>query len=79
MNNSADQNVFFAAALNPSRIDLVSGAGDSWDAGFMFGQLYGFNAIEKLCFANLLASLHIENLLKDDPSLAQVIAHIESI
>lgn len=77
--NNAIENVIFASAIIPSKIDLVSGAGDSWDAGFMFGHLHGFDDIEKLCFANLLASLHIENLFKDDPSLVQVIDHIKSI
>lgn len=77
--NDATENVLFAQAISPSKIDIVSGAGDSWDAGFMFGHLYGFEDIEKLCFANLLASLHIGNLFKDDPSLAQVIDHIKSI
>jgi len=77
--NNATEDVLFASAIFPSKIDLVSGAGDSWDAGFMFGHLYGFEDIEKLCFANLLASLHIENQFKDDPSLDQVIDYIESI
>ena len=77
--HGATENVLFAQAISPSKIDIVSGAGDSWDAGFMFGHLYGFKDIEKLCFANLLASLHIGNLYNDDPSLAQVIDHIKSI
>jgi ribokinase len=75
----ATEKVLFTSAIFPSKIDLVSGAGDSWDAGFMFGHLHRFEDIEKLCFANLLASLHIENLFKDDPSLCQVIDHIKSI
>lgn len=73
------KNVLFVASILPSKISIVSGAGDSWDAGFMFGQLVGFKDLEKLCFANFLASLHVENLFGDDPSLAQVIDHIKSI
>lgn len=73
------QNVLFVTSIVPSEIRIVSGAGDSWDAGFIFGQLVGFNDREKLCFANLLASLHVENRFNDDPSLTQVIDHIKSI
>jgi ribokinase len=73
------RNVLFVASIIPSRINIVSGAGDSWDAGFMFGQLVGFEDKEKLCFANLLASLHVENLFNDDPSLTEVIDYIRSI
>lgn len=74
-----DRDVVFVTSIVPSRIDIVSGAGDSWDAGFMFGHLHGFKDEEKLCFANLLASLHVENVFNDDPSLSEVIDHIQSI
>ncbi|MDQ2686012.1 MAG: hypothetical protein M3Y25_09255 [Thermoproteota archaeon] len=74
-----DRDVVFVTSIVPSRIDIVSGAGDSWNAGFMFGHLHGFKDEEKLCFANLLASLHVENVFNDDPSLSEVIDHIQSI
>jgi ribokinase len=77
--NDVTKKVLFVASIIPSRINIVSGAGDSWDAGFMFGQLVGFEDQEKLCFANLLASLHVENLFNDDPSLTEVIDYIKSI
>ncbi|HKO65254.1 MAG TPA: carbohydrate kinase family protein [Candidatus Nitrosocosmicus sp.] len=68
----------FVDSIVPSKIDIVSGAGDSWDAGFMFGQLHGFTTIEKICFANLLSSLHVGNLFGDNPSLSEIIDYIES-
>lgn len=77
--NCGTKHVLFVASIIPSAINIVSGAGDSWDAGFMFGQLVNFKDQEKLCFANLLASLHIENLFNDDPSLTQVIDYIRTI
>ncbi|HEX5905209.1 MAG TPA: hypothetical protein VFY50_04105, partial [Candidatus Nitrosocosmicus sp.] len=77
--NDVTKNAIFVASIIPSKIDIVSGAGDSWDAGFMFGQLVGFEDQEKLCFANLLASLHVGNLFNDDPSLTEVIDYIKSI
>ncbi len=74
-----DNDIVFVTSITPSRVDIVSGAGDTWDAGFMFGHLLGFKNEEKLCFANLLASLHVENIFKDEPLLSEVIAHIQSI
>ncbi|CAN5739513.1 hypothetical protein BH23THE1_BH23THE1_09440 [soil metagenome] len=68
----------FIDSIVPSKIDIVSGAGDSWDAGFIFGHLYGFTTIEKICFANLLSSLHVENSLGDNPSLSEIIDYIKS-
>ena len=68
----------FVDSIVPSKIDIVSGAGDSWDAGFIFGHLYGFTTIEKICFANLLSSLHVGNLFGDNPSLSEIIDYIKS-
>jgi ribokinase len=68
----------FVDSIVPSKINIVSGAGDSWDAGFIFGHLYGFTTIEKICFANLLSSLHVGNLFGDNPSLSEIIDHIKS-
>ena len=68
----------FVDSIVPSKIDIVSGAGDSWDAGFIFGHLYGFTTIEKICFANLLSSLHVGNLFGDNPSLSEIIDFIKT-
>lgn len=71
--------VTFVSALTPPEINIVSGAGDSWDAGFIFGELAGFTSEEKLAFANLLAMLHIDNFGGDDPSLEQVIGYLKKL
>lgn len=68
----------FIDSIVPSKIDIVSGAGDSWDAGFIFGHLYGFTTIEKICFANLLSFLHVENRFGDNLSLSEIINYIQS-
>lgn len=68
----------FVNSIIPTKIDIVSGAGDSWDAGFIFGHLYGFTTIEKICFANLLSSLHVGNSFGGNPSLSEIIDHIKS-
>ncbi len=66
----------FVNSIRPSKINIVSGAGDSWDSAFLFGHLLGFSNEEKLCFANLFASLYIENIYYDSPSLRDVIFYI---
>ena len=68
----------FVESIVPSKIDIVSGAGDSWDAGFIYGHLFGFTTTEKICFANLLSSLHVGNLFGDNPSLSEIIDYIKS-
>ncbi len=75
---SDGQESLFVNSIVPSKIDIVSGAGDSWDAGFIFGHLYGFTTIEKICFGNLLSSLHVGNLFGDNPSLSEIIDYIKS-
>lgn len=76
----ADNNgVTFVSSITPSAINIVSGAGDSWDAGFIFGELAGFSSEQKLAFANLLAMLHIENFGGDDPTLQQVIQYLKKL
>jgi len=68
----------FVDSIVPSKIDIVSGAGDTWDAGFIYGHLFGFTTMEKICFANLLSSLHVGNLFGDNPSLSEIIDYIKS-
>lgn len=68
----------FVDSIVPSKIDIVSGAGDSWDAGFIFGHLNGFTTVEKIYFANLLSSLHVGNLFGDNPCLSEIIDYIKS-
>jgi ribokinase len=69
----------YVNSIPPSEIRIVSGAGDSWDSAFLFGHLLGFTIEEKLCFANLYASLYVENLYGDCPSLKDVIGHLKKM
>ncbi len=75
---SDGSNFCFMDSIPPSKIRIVSGAGDSWDSAYLFGQLLGFTVEEKLCFANLYASLYVENLYGDCPSLKDVITHLKN-
>jgi ribokinase len=69
-------NTVFVNAIIPSKINIVSGAGDSWDSAFLFGHLLSFTNEEKLCFANLVAFLYLENFYNDTPSLGDIINYI---
>jgi ribokinase len=69
-------NTVFVNAIPPSKINIVSGAGDSWDSAFLFGRLLNFTIEEKLCFANLFAFLYLENFYNDSPSLQNIINYI---
>ncbi len=69
-------NTVFVNAIPPSKINIVSGAGDSWDSAFLFGRLLKFTDEEKLCFANLYAFLYLENFYNDSPSLQNIISYI---
>lgn len=69
---------FFVNSIPPSCINILSGAGDSWDSAFLFGHLYEFSLVEKLCFANLVASLYVEDLYDGFPSLSDLVNYIQS-
>jgi sugar/nucleoside kinase (ribokinase family) len=66
----------FVDSMPPSKINIVSGAGDSWDSAFLFGHLMNFTDEEKLCFANLVAFLYLENVYGDQPSLLDILDYI---
>lgn len=68
----------FVNAISPSKINIVSGAGDSWDSAFLFGHLLKFTIEEKLCFANLFAFLYLENSYNDPPSLQNIVDYISN-
>lgn len=68
----------FVNSIPPSCVNILSGAGDSWDAAFLFGHLYEFSLVEKLCFANLVASLYVEDLYDGFPSLPDLVNYIQS-
>lgn len=75
---SDGHDTLFANSFIPNKIEIESGAGDSWDSAFLFGHLFGFTIPEKLCFANLLASFHVGNQFGDNPSLFEIIEFIDS-
>ncbi len=66
----------FVNSIPPSKINIVSGAGDSWDSAFLFGHLLDFTDEERLCFANLFAFLYLENVYNDTPSLLDIVNYI---
>ncbi len=66
----------FVNSIPPSKINIVSGAGDSWDSAFLFGHLLDFTDEERLCFANLFAFLYLENVYDDAPSLLDIVDYI---
>jgi ribokinase len=66
----------FVNSIPPSKINIVSGAGDSWDSAFLFGHLLDFTDEERLCFANLFAFLYLENAYNDAPSLFDIVNYI---
>ncbi|MEJ7641813.1 MAG: carbohydrate kinase family protein [Candidatus Nitrosocosmicus sp.] len=68
--------IVFVNSIPPSKINIVSGAGDSWDSAFLFGHLLGFTDEERLCFANLFAFLYLENVYNDAPSLLDIVNYI---
>jgi ribokinase len=73
---SNGKNAVFVKSITPSKINIVSGAGDSWDSAFLFGHLLNFTNEEKLCFANLFAFLYLENSYNDPPSLQDIVNYI---
>jgi ribokinase len=68
--------IVFVNSIPPSKINIVSGAGDSWNSAFLFGHLLNFTDEEKLCFANLVAFLYLENIYNDPPSLLDIVNYI---
>ena len=73
---SNGENTVFVNSIPPSKINVVSGAGDSWDAAFLFAHLLNFTNEEKLCFANLFAFLYLENFYDDPPALQDIVNYI---
>ena len=70
--------IVFVNSIPPSKINIVSGAGDSWDSAFLFGHLLDFTDEERLCFANLFAFLYLENVYNDAPSLLDIVNYIRN-
>jgi len=56
--------------LKPVR---VTGAGDSWNAGYIFGHACGLNINERLVFANSAAGSHVLNQYPMERSLTDIL------
>ncbi len=50
---------------------FVTGAGDVWDAGDIVGHLVGFQAQDRLLFANVCAYLYLRSKSRRMPTLRQ--------
>ena len=57
------------ASVRPRRL---TGAGDVWDAGAIYGRLKGMDEPERLRFANTAARLYLRSDVLAPPTLAQV-------
>lgn len=56
----------------------VTGAGDSWNAGDILGHLAGLAPAERLMLANAVAALYISSKEGVAPTLAEVVAFLDS-
>ncbi len=56
---------------------FVTGAGDVWDAANLLGYLATLNPVERLGFANAVASLYVGNSLGIPPTMSEVLSFIE--
>jgi len=54
----------------------LTGAGDVWDAGSIYGRLAGMEGTERLRFANAASRLYLESKEPVPPSLDQVLAAV---
>lgn len=51
----------------------MTGAGDSWNAGNAFGELFGFSTEERMMFANAFAGAYIASPKPQHPSIKKVV------
>ena len=56
-----------------------TGAGDTWNAGDIFGELLDFTTGERLLFANVVAGLYVSSSEPVHPSLPEIIDFLEKI
>lgn len=61
-----------AVPIKPVKARRLTGAGDVWDAGAIYGRLRGMGEVERLEFANLVARLFLVSKELAPPTLAQV-------
>jgi sugar/nucleoside kinase (ribokinase family) len=65
-------------SLKISKIYRSTGAGDTWNAGNIFGELLGFDDKERLLFANSSAAYYISSSEPIPPTLNDVIEFISN-
>ena len=73
---SHGNNSFFAKTFETNVVN-VTGAGDSWDAGYIFSTIAGLNIKERLLFANAVASLYVGNLEAEPPTMEKVVKFLQ--
>ncbi len=56
---------------------LTCGAGDSWNAGDIYGSLYGLSDVDRLTMANALAALYVSSENAEHPTKNQIIHFLE--
>jgi sugar/nucleoside kinase (ribokinase family) len=61
--------------VNPVR---MTGAGDCWNAGNIFGILVGLKSKERFLFANALSALYISTTSKFHPTLEEIINYLKN-
>ena len=74
---SDGKDVFFAKALETKVVNLT-GAGDCWDAGYIFSTIAGAKVQERLLFANAFASLYVGNSDGEPPRIEKVVKLLEN-
>ena len=73
---SDGNNSFFAKTFE-TKVVNVTGAGDSWDAGYVFSTIAGLNIKDRLLFANAVGSLYVGNLEAEPPTMEKVVKFLQ--
>jgi ribokinase len=70
---SSDGSAVEEAPVVATKVRRLTGAGDVWDAGSIYGKLEGMSVPRRLGFANAAARLYLENDEPVPPSLGEVL------
>lgn len=60
-------------SVSPKRL---TGAGDAWNAGCVFGHLFGFSDEHRILFANAIAAFYISDLKGEHPTVPDIIEYL---
>ena len=71
--NSSDATVAYCHRVSQN---IVTGAGDVWDAGDLIGHLLKWDIMDRLRFANAAAGLYVSGQSAEPPSLDQILDFI---